>query len=251
MWRSIGAKATGAAHATDGVPCQDAFAHAALAADLVAIAVADGAGSAPFAKSGADIAVDRAVQYLHNVSEFLTSDASTWVPAVRGAFDAARGSIIDFGRAQGIDARQFATTLQVALLGQTAYCYGRIGDGGGVGRFDGALIPLAPAPANGFVNETTFLTSGGSAPDVVFRADHLSECAIFTDGLQHLAMQLSEWKPHDPFFSPLFQFVRTTPDVGVAQESLGAYLRTDKVDKRTHDDRTLVVSVWTGDRRVA
>ena len=32
-----------------------------------------------------------------------------------------------------------------------------------------------------------------------------------------------------------------------AQDSLGAYLSTDRFDRRTDDDRTLVISVWTGD----
>ena len=247
MWRSIGAKAKGAAHASDGTPCQDAFAYATLAPDLVAIAVADGAGSAPHAQSGAEIAVARAINYLRNVGDLLSTDELLWVPAVRGAFEAARGSLLDFGRARNIESRQVATTLQVALLGSVAYCYGRIGDGGGVGRLGGSLIPLAPAPSNVFANETTFLTSSGSEPEIFFRPHHLSDCAIFTDGLQHLAMQLSQWKPHDPFFAPLFDFARTNEDVSIAEGSLGAYLGADKLDRRTSDDRTLVISVWTGE----
>jgi Protein phosphatase 2C len=247
MWRSIGAKAKGAAHAVDGTPCQDAFAYASLDDNLVAIAVADGAGSAPFSRSGAEISVDRVIRYLRNVGDLLAADKRLWVPAVRGAFEAARGSVIDFGHAKSIDARQFATTLQVVLLDRAAYCYGRIGDGGGVGRIRGALVPLAPAPGNVFANETTFLTSTGSEPEVFFNPDPLSDCAVFTDGLQHLAMQLAHWKPHDPFFVPIFEFLRTNPDVAAAQDNLGAYLRTERFDQRTDDDRTLVVAVWTGD----
>jgi hypothetical protein len=53
MWRSIGAKAKGAAHASNGTPCQDAYAYASLSADLAAIAVADGAGSAAWSRAGA------------------------------------------------------------------------------------------------------------------------------------------------------------------------------------------------------
>lgn len=247
MWRSIGAKARGAVHAFDGMPCQDAFAYVPLPGHLMAIAVADGAGSASFSKTGADLSVGRAVRYLQNVADLLLDDHGAWVPAVRGAFDAARGSLLDRGRAQGVEARQFATTLQVALLGPTACCYGRVGDGAGVGRAGGFLIPLGPAPDNGFVNETEFLTSPGSEPAVFFHRGPLSDCAIFTDGLQHLAMQLSQWKPHDPFFNPLFEFVRTCPDADDAQHNLGAYLGAEKFDERTDDDRALVIAVWTGD----
>jgi hypothetical protein len=247
MWRSIGAKAVGVAHATDGSPCQDAFAYASLGQQLTAMAVADGAGSAPLSKTGAEISVDRAVQFLRNVGDLVTADVAIWPHAVRGAFDAARGAIIDHARRQGLASQEFATTLQVVLLGHTACCYGRVGDGGGVGRVRGALVPLGPAPANGYANETRFLTSTDAEPEIFFRDDHVSDCAVFTDGIQHLAMQLAQWKPYDPFFTPLFEFVRTSPDAALAEDSLSELLGADRFNRRTDDDRTLVISVWTGD----
>jgi hypothetical protein len=246
MWRSIGARATGTAHVDSGLPCQDAFAYTALSADLVAIAVADGAGSARFSEAGARLSVDRAIRYLRNVCDLVGNDPFDWAAAVRAAFDASRGAILDTSRSRGVDPRQFATTLQIVLLGSGAYCYGRIGDGCGVGRCAGALIPLAPAPDNVFANETTFLTSAGAEPAIYF-GDRLSDCAVFTDGLQHLAMQLAQWRPHGPFFGPLFEYVRTSADAGEAEASLDAYLKTDVFDQRTDDDRALVISVWTGD----
>lgn len=243
----MGAKAKGLAHAANGSPCQDAFAYASLGPDLMAIAVADGAGSAVFSKAGAEISVERAVRYLRNVGDLLTGNPSIWTPAIRGAFEASRGSIVDYARRQGNAPAEFATTLQVVLLGEDACCYGRVGDGAGVGRIGGALVPLAPAPDNGYANETRFLTSVQSEPDVFFRADHVSDCAVFTDGLQHLAMQLAQWKPHDPFFNPLFDFVRMSADRREAEDSLNELLEADRVDRRTDDDRALVISVWTGD----
>ncbi len=247
MWRSIGAKAKGIAHAANGSPCQDAFAYAPLGPGLTAIAVADGAGSAIFSKAGAEISVQRAVRYLQNVADLLIGDPSIWAPAIRAAFEAARGSIVDHARRQGNIPSEFATTLQVVVLGQTACCYGRVGDGGGVGRVGGSLVPLAPAPDNSYANETRFLTSAQSEPDVFFRPDHVSDCAVFTDGIQHLAMQLAQWKPHDPFFNPLFDFVRMTADASVAEGSLSELLEAERFDRRTDDDRALVISVWTGD----
>jgi hypothetical protein len=213
---------------------------------MAVLAVADGAGSAPFSRTGAEFAVDRAVRYLRNVAD-LVSEPSVWASGVRGAISAARGRIFDYARSQGLDAQQFATTLQVVLLGQAGCCYGRVGDGGGVGRLAGALVPLAPAPDNDYVNETHFLTSLNCRPEVFFHPGPMSDCAIFTDGIQHLAMHLAQWTPHDPFFSPLFDFVRGQADTHAAQARLGAYLETDRFERRTDDDRALVISVWTGD----
>lgn len=232
---------------TSGLPCQDAFAYARLEPDLAVIAVADGAGSARFADRAASLSVDRAITYFKNVADLLDADLFLWSAAVRAAFDAARNAVFEASRAARVEPRHFATTLQVVLLGRDAYCYGRIGDGCGVGRCGEALIPLAPAPDNAFANETTFLTSAGAEPAVYLGDSPLSDCAVFTDGLQHLAMQLAQWRPHDPFFGPLFEYVRTTPDAAHAEADLDAYLRTDVFDQRTDDDRTLVISVWTAD----
>src|SRR5215831_2933014 len=133
MWRTVGAKVTGAAHAAERTPCQDAFAWTSLSPDLAAIAVADAAGSPSAAHVAAELAVTRAVTFLGNVGDLVRADQTLWMPAVRGAFDAARGTLHDFARQQQLDSRLIATTLQVLLLGRTAYCYGRLGDGGGVG----------------------------------------------------------------------------------------------------------------------
>ena len=74
MWRSIGARARGAAHEGAGTLCQDAFAHACLGGGIAAIAVADGAGSATYARCGAELVVDRAIRYLRNVGDLLAAE---------------------------------------------------------------------------------------------------------------------------------------------------------------------------------
>jgi hypothetical protein len=38
-----------------------------------------------------------------------------------------------------------------------------------------------------------------------------------------------------------------SPDATVAEGSLSELLETERFDRRTDDDRALVISVWTGD----
>jgi hypothetical protein len=246
MWRSIGARATGRARGTHGAPCQDAFAYASLTDDLVAIAVADGAGSAASSSIGAEVAVARAIVYLTNVCDLLTAGATVWRAAVRGAFEAARGSLVDLARVRNQPAGDFATTLQLVVASHDACCYGRLGAGGCVGRLeDGALLSLSPTAGYPFVNGASLLTSATSEPDVFFYPNALSACAVFTDGLEHLAMHLADWRPHRPFFAPLFEFVAVSEHRAGAEHELGHYLRTKRFDERTDDDRTLVLAVWS------
>jgi hypothetical protein len=60
-------------------------------------------------------------------------------------------------------------------------------------------------------------------------------------------MRLADWLPHEPFFNPLFEFVRAAQETSSATEQLGEYLRSERIDRRTDDDRTLVIGVWSGD----
>lgn len=245
MWRSIGARAIGSAHLLTGINCQDSFAHTRLTADVLGIAVADGAGSAASSLLGADAAVENALTELRRFPDLASGDEPAWTEAMNAAFRAAREAVFTLAVQNNAVPREFATTLQVLLVRPSAYCYGRVGDGGSVGFVDGELVALGPPPQNTYVNETTFLTCEQAVPEVQFREGHVEACAVFTDGLQHLAMRLVEWIPHRPFFDPLFQFARTnTNEPLAAKDQLEAYLRSERMDQRTDDDRTLVIGIW-------
>ena len=246
-WRSIAAKAVGSSHVQSATPCQDAFAVTETNDGVCAVAVADGAGSAQFSALGANRAVEAAISSLWNEQELDHGDARRWNDAIERAFAAAREDILQLALDEGSEPRQFAATLQVVLLGDSVYGYGRIGDGATVGRAADDVFAIAPRPENVFVNETHFLTTEDVRPLIIFGERRISECAVFTDGLQHLALQLAEWAPHRKFFSPLFDFARTNEDVSSATEQLEAYLRSDRIDTRTDDDRTLVIAVRNGD----
>ncbi len=246
MWMAIGSKATGSSHVVSGTPCQDALGFKDLGAGLLGVAVADGAGSASLSEIGANRAVTEALAHLRRVSWSLCDDG-VWEDAVRGAFESAREGLLDCALELGVEVRNLATTLQVLVLGTSAHCYGRVGDGACVGRSDGGLVAIAPRPDNVYVNETTFLTSPGALPTLVSSQSRLTACAVFTDGLQHLAMSLGDWTPHEPFFRPMFGLVRNTEDPEAAEQLLFEFLSSERLDRRTDDDRAVVLAAWSDD----
>ncbi len=63
-WRVVAASVRGAGHAKTGQPCQDAHHWTLLPGGALAAAVADGAGSAPLAEVGAEVAATAAVEAL-------------------------------------------------------------------------------------------------------------------------------------------------------------------------------------------
>jgi hypothetical protein len=75
------------------------------------------------------------------------------------------------------------------------------------------------------------------------QAAHL---ALFSDGLQMLALKMPEGTPHAPFFGPLFRFAASAEEDGPAVGTMEAFLRSPRVTQRTDDDLTLVIAIREG-----
>ena len=70
------------------------------------------------------------------------------------------------------------------------------------------------------------------------------ELALFTDGLQRLALHFASQTVHNPFFRPMFAPLRSAPAGYLAATStaLGSFLGSPSVNDRTDDDKTLVLA---------
>jgi hypothetical protein len=121
----------------------------------------------------------------------------------------------------------------------------QVGDGAAVvGDRQGNVIALTAPQSGEYINETAFLNS----PDAVEKAQltvrqaQTAHVAVFSDGLQMLALKMPEGTPHAPFFAPLFRFVEGIMDETQAQAELVAFLRSPRVTSRTDDDLTLLLA---------
>lgn len=227
-WRVRAASVVGSGHLSRGRGCDDANAVEELPDGRLAIAVADGAGSALAADIGADLAVDAAMACLRG-----GGNAAAAMVAARLTLEAAPGPIADL-----------ATTLLVAVAGGGRIETAQVGDGAVVVRLGGGdLRVLAPDTKGEYLNETTFLTSSGWAGAV--RLDRLPDCevdaiAVLSDGLQLLAFDLASGTAHEPFFAPLFGFAASDQ---ADDAELAEFLASERVCARTDDDKTLVLAV--------
>ena len=241
-WRVVGASVAGARHLVSGAACDDS--HAYVRTDeLLIVAVADGAGSAPAAATGSAVAVTAA-------AASLAGQLGAWPAlgldearhAMCGAMVSARTALESRAQRQEIALGDLATTLLLALITADELVVAAIGDGAVVGRdTGGGLHAVAPVERGEYVNETTFVTSDGwldalrlvsmPAPDAV---------ALCTDGIELLAIETASGRPHRPFFDPLFDYV-SGPNANQAE--LAEFLASDRVRSRTDDDCTLVIAV--------
>jgi hypothetical protein len=248
-WRIVCSSQPGTSHSATGKPCEDscwAQLHQTAGGDqLLSVFVADGAGSALHGGKGADEAIQAAVRYLDKYLaqvEFGLNDE--WAV---GCITAIREHLYQLAAAADLPPREFACTFLGVVVLPTAALAFQVGDGGIV-LDGGSALELAIQPMSGeYANMTNFITDDEAVSIMKSRVyqSRVTRVAAFTDGLQRLALNLSNNTPHEPFFAPFFSVLAT---VGENKEdeltaALVAFLNSDAVNERTDDDKTLALAL--------
>jgi hypothetical protein len=245
-WRYAFASAIGTSHSKLQLPCQDScvvieVTRQGESAFVVAIA-SDGAGSARYAQTGAEIACERASNH---IAELLVDPLSE-IEAIdpRGVLGAIRTAIGEAAAATQSSMRDFACTVVGSVIGREKALYFQIGDGAIVARRNDALECVFWPEGGEYANMTFFVTDHDADSHLQFVVeDAPCEVALLTDGLQRLALKFSDKSVHAPFFDPMFSVLRNTSpeDCVELSDSLGAFLNSEPINSRTDDDKTLVL----------
>ena len=121
--------------AKDDTPNQDAVDYRLVeigGQQVVVVAVADGAGSAPRSDEGSQIAVKTAVASIVggiNKRPVAASSKHLATSLVRNAVKRAKNAVARYGREQGVSARELACTLIVAVSSERLTTAAQVGDG--------------------------------------------------------------------------------------------------------------------------
>ncbi len=243
-WRVISASVAGSSHEKRGQPCQDANHWQTLPGGILVAAVADGAGSANLGEVGARVAVDAAVETISQ-QKSLPEDGGGWQDRMVDALRAARTAVMAESAVREVEARQLAATLILVVATLELVIAAQVGDGAAVvGDGEENVFPLTAPQSGEHINETTFLISdnGVETAQVKVWQGRPTHLAIFSDGLQMLALKMPMGVPHSPFFAPLFKFMTVVTDAQEATTQLEEFLRSPKVTGRTDDDLTLLLA---------
>ena len=145
-WRIAAATATGSSHLRDNLPNQDSVAYRVVEighGEVVVIAVADGAGSAPRSDEGSQIAVGAAVAMIVEGLNRQPAAAFSKPMAeslVRNAIKQARIAVERYGQRHNVPARELASTLIVAFASDSLMTSAQVGDGAVIAfNIDGGL----------------------------------------------------------------------------------------------------------------
>lgn len=248
-WRVVNASEVGTSHLGVNRPCEDSsWASVDVTPsgiEVLSILVSDGAGSAARGGDGAEMAVQAAADFMATKlaqPEFAFNDALAvdLVVAVRSRIYAA-------AELEGLTARDFACTLLGAISSKLGTVVFQVGDGGVVIDV-GAGLEVAVVPMAGeYANMTHFVTDKDAVKMLVTKPFQTaaSRVAVFSDGLQRLALNMATNTAHEPFFVPFFKVLAGASE---AQEdelraALVRFLASPAVNERTDDDKTLALAV--------
>ncbi len=208
-------------------------------------AVADGLGSAPCAERGAQVATDAVITLLRaTLNQTLPKDEEGWQKALAQAFAEARRALLTLAETEGRTPADYATTLMVAAVTKQWLAVGHLGDGAVVAWLaDGSIVTLSKPQRGEFANETQPLTNTDALAAVAYlcRPEPVLALALFTDGVQQLCLAAADHTPHEPFFAPLFRQICQPFNRREAEAALIAFLQSERLGKRSDDDKTLAL----------
>lgn len=242
-WRWAAASRIGTSHLKSGTRKQDAFAATRLAFDTFCFIVSDGAGSASHGGQGASL-----------ICRSLTANFRAWfaenenIPddeQVMAWVDDLRDRLALVAQRRGLGLRQFAATLVLLVIKSGELLALQVGDSALVGRRDGEWEAIC-WPENGeFASTTYFVTDD---PEVRIRSARLAldydAFALFSDGIENVALDHLHVQPFARFFDPMIKPVDAAAETGKLRElsaALGRYLDSASLCERTDDDKSLIL----------
>lgn len=208
-WSWIGACSTGSSHLKAGTGCQDFGACLEVPCSegtaLIA-AISDGAGSAQFSALGSRFVVNIIIRQLARFVRSAPATPAVPEDLVREWLDDARDRIAAVAEIMEAKPRDFAATLVAAVVLPTGITVCHVGDGACAARRRGEQDwEVASWPAHGEYASTTFFVTDDPEPDLrlTYRDGEFSDLAIFSDGLERLALDFAKSRAFSPFFDPM------------------------------------------------
>ena len=251
-WTWAAASVRGTSHEVSGTPCQDAFACRVISTargDVFVVAVSDGAGSASYSDIGSHIACDAfigAMEAFFSV-ENLPEDMES---VVRECFQETIGALKTKAQADKYELRDLACTLLAAVMLPDVSLFLQQGDGAMVVSYADAPAEYCHIfwPGKGLYANTTYFITDKDAVEKVEIArvpEPIASLAVFTDGIESLALNFSTQSAHTPFFKGMFSSLQnqTEGEQSDLSASLSSFLDSDRVNERTDDDKTLVLAL--------
>jgi Protein phosphatase 2C len=256
-WKAIANSAIGTSHKKTNSPRQD-DGHCSIIVEkgIIIGAVSDGAGSAKYSDIGAELAVNTALDSLEDWVYFKEAKQPdyTWEKPIieeeaKQVFTKVVSDVF-YALKTKADEKQWRLrdlycTLLLFVATPKWITAMQIGDGFIVMRsLDSPDYQLLFVSDKGeYDNETTFVTSQNVLEKMQYKVIESPPIFIFasTDGLEKLAIGYKDKNPHDKFFQPFEEGIKSGID---DEKTIAQWLRSEQVNQRTDDDKTILVCYY-------
>jgi len=255
QWVIAHAACPGMMHRSPGEESQDAGACFAVCpprgSPVLFAAVSDGAGSMPNSGTGSRLAVAAGLSMLVRVMRRHGPGLNELCAGMGNALRAARAAIRAAAFREQAELAEYSCTLAMVVATKAGAAVGQVGDGGVVIARRARPPEVVLWPDKGeYVNETAFVTDESAFADLHARVipGPIEGIALFTDGLEPVALDLAERQAFPGFFGPLFENLRGArgEERASLSDELAAWLAEERFDRASPDDRTLVLAVPVG-----
>jgi hypothetical protein len=148
----------------------------------------------------------------------------------------------------GVPPNEFSCTLLGFVIFPNKACFIQVGDGAIIRNDGSGHFTWVWWPHNGeYQNTTAFLIDDPNFGNLKTRVieERINEVAVFSDGLQMLALTYETETVHQPFFADLFKWLRLAKEdehIAILNKKLTDYLGSDIINNRTDDDKTLLLA---------
>ncbi|MBN3951333.1 MAG: protein phosphatase 2C domain-containing protein [Nostoc sp. NMS7] len=258
-WKAIGRSAIGTSHENQGIVCQDYGDYRIFQDVIIVGAVADGAGSAKHSDVGAKLAVETVLKCFSDINESPQKEEELEPGYSKGLskeeaqklfatiVKKAIAKLHEQAAKENYSVNDLACTLLVFLATPDWFAAMQIGDGFiGMRSQDSEYQLLFQTDKGEFANETTFITSANAVKEMQVKV--ISEKQEFicasTDGLEKVAIRLSDWEAFSPFFKPLEEFLHEPVNGEDEDKYLMQFLNSERLNSRTDDDKTLLLCLF-------
>ena len=251
-WRVAAQSVLGTLHEKTGVVCQDSHRWEVLpyADSLILVAaVSDGAGSASHSQLGSSLACDLWVSEFKALIETGESVEVVDQPFIESWLARLHREVCVRAESEGVSPRQLAATFLGAAISEEHALFVQVGDGAIViscSEEPDCHDPVFWPESGEYANMTYFATEEKAAGHLQFASSgqRVEELALFSDGLQSVALDLTQKTAFQPFFTGMFRTVRSSKSGNEksVEEGLRAFLTSKKLAERTDDDKTLVLA---------
>lgn len=248
-WKIIRASVIGTSHLENDTECQDSCWADCVRTEsgngyLVTV-VSDGAGSSLYGGVGSDITCEILASSITSSLEKKQDDSLTEENVIEWVKDVRR-KIYTIAEEKNLTARDYACTVLCSIITETIALFFQIGDGAIVVSKSDVLGVVFWPDSGEYANSTYFITDKDAISNlrVTVVKSNISEIALFSDGIQNLALSYKEKIPFNPFFDPMFNILRKRKKTNCddLDEQLKLFLSNKEINSRTDDDKTLVLA---------